>query len=166
MKSSGTGETADGAENRPRQRPLAFTRTRRLALLERLSETSNVSAAARAARIKTGLAYRERRKCAAFRAAWDEALSEGYVRLESEMLAEALRKPTARTPDAVLKARAAKMRLGMSLLTLHRAAVRGERREAATQAPALTPVRNPAEIRARLEARFAEMRRRIADDRD
>jgi hypothetical protein len=145
-------------------RPAVFTKARRDAFLTKLSETANVSASARVARVTTGAVYRERRKCAAFRAAWAEALCEGYVRLESEILAEALRRPSVRTPDAVLRARTAKMRLAMALLTLHRAAVRGERREAPAQAPA--PVRSPADIRARLEARFAEMRRRMADDDD
>lgn len=153
-----------GAEVATSGRPQGFTKARRAAFLARLAETANVSASARTAGVTTAIAYRERRRCAEFRAAWGEALGEGYVRLESEILAEALRRPDGRTPDATLKARAARTRLAMSLLTLHRAAVRGGLREAVAHPVASTPVRSPADIRKRLEARFAEMRARMADD--
>lgn len=151
-----------GGKGNGASRPPAFTKARRATFLARLAESANVSASARAAGVTTAIAYRERRRCAEFRAAWGEALGEGYVRLESEILAEALRRPVGRTPDATLKARAARTRLAMSLLTLHRASVRGERRGA--PAPSLAPVRSPAEIRKRLETRFAQMRARMADD--
>ena len=164
MSNSGSDTKGVVAKALPNRGSAAFTRARRDAFLARLSETANVTASARLAGVATGIVYRERRKCPEFRSAWAEALCEGYVRLESEILAEALRKPSSRTPEPVLKARASKMRLAMALLTLHRASVRGERRETSVQS--ITQTRSPAEIRKRLEARFAEMRRRLADDTD
>ena len=143
----------------------AFGRAGREAFLAHLAETSNVRASARIAGITPALAYRERRRSAAFRDAWARALAEGYVRLEGEMLAEALRRPNGRASDATMKAQAARVRLGMALLGHHAASVRGDRRPAAAATAAL-PGRKPRDVRARLEARFAEMRARAADNDD
>ncbi len=51
-----------------------------------LAETSNVSAAARAAGVNPSRAYRVRREEAAFRLSWYAALLEGYDHLEMETL--------------------------------------------------------------------------------
>jgi hypothetical protein len=50
--------------------------------LATLGATANVKAAARAAGVSTVAVYKRRRKWPAFRAAWDEAKEEGYVRIE------------------------------------------------------------------------------------
>jgi hypothetical protein len=125
--------------------------------LAKLAETSNVTASAKAADIEPWVAYRARRQSAPFRAQWHQALCEGFVRLEAELLAEALRAPSAKASEATLKARAGKVRLGLSLLNLHRASVRGEKTDEAKIASA-TSDRRPKAIQARIEARFADMR--------
>lgn len=55
--------------------------------LRALAETSCVGAAARAARVDTSRAYRQRRDNPRFAAAWRDALAEGYDHLEMETLA-------------------------------------------------------------------------------
>ncbi len=89
-----------------------------------LSETANVSASARLAGISSNAVYAERRRSPAFRAAWSEALAEGYARLEADLLAEALRAVRGKLADATLKAQAQKQRLGTLLLNAHRASVK------------------------------------------
>ena len=54
--------------------------------LEHLAQTSNVSAAAKAAKVDISTVYRLRRSDAAFYAAWRAALLEGYDNLEMELL--------------------------------------------------------------------------------
>ena len=66
-----------------RQRPPANWQKRFLA---HLGETSNVSAAAQAARISTSHVYALRRTNPAFARQWFDALAEGYDNLEMELL--------------------------------------------------------------------------------
>ncbi len=54
--------------------------------LDTLAETSNVSAAARAAGASTSRAYKTKKMDAEFRRQWNEALLEGYEHLEMETL--------------------------------------------------------------------------------
>ncbi len=130
----------------------------RRAFLDRLSETSNVAAAARAAGIASAVAYAERRKHDDFRAAWQKALCEGYVRLETALLSEALIPASAKTSDITLKSRAQKYRLGLSLLAAHRAAVRGD--------VAAAPIQSSGTARDRVLAKLDAMRDRLRDDDD
>ena len=58
--------------------------------LDHLAQTANVSASALAAGAKSSAVYAERRRTPAFRDAWALALAEGYARLETDLLAEAL----------------------------------------------------------------------------
>ncbi|RVQ69699.1 hypothetical protein EKN06_05960 [Croceicoccus ponticola] len=58
----------------------------RTKFLETLSRTSNVSAAARAAKIDASHVYRIRRTDPAFASAWFDALCDGYDMLEMELL--------------------------------------------------------------------------------
>lgn len=76
--------------------------------LDHLAETANVSASARAAGVASSAVYAERRRSPAFREAWALALAEGYARLETDLLAEALQTASGRTADGTLKARAQK----------------------------------------------------------
>lgn len=68
--------------------------------LDMLAETSNVSASARKAGISTSRAYKVRRAEPDFRAAWQEALLEGYEHLELETL-ERLRFGTGKSTSPV-----------------------------------------------------------------
>lgn len=123
-----TVSAVKGPASRPNKRQMGL-------FLDALSETSNIAASARAAGLGSGSFYRERRRSGEFADAWHEALCEGFVRLETELLSEALVQPSARVNDATLKARAQKYRLGLALLAAHRAAVRGAgRREAGAAA--------------------------------
>jgi hypothetical protein len=83
-----------------------------------LAETSNVSKAAAAAGVSTGLAYGLRRTDPAFAARWRLALREGYDNLELELLGQ-LRDPRAE--------RRADLAAGVRLLAAHRATVERER---------------------------------------
>ena len=56
------------------------------AFLDALAASANVKAAARAAGISAVAVYNRRRQWPAFRAAWDAAKAEGYVRIEMLLL--------------------------------------------------------------------------------
>lgn len=140
-----------------RPRKDRFDAASRTRFFEVLAITANVSESARQAGVSSGAVYRERARSAVFRQSWVTALSEGYARLEADMLAEALRRPNGKAKEATERARAARVRLATTLLAAHRATVRGERREE----PQVTGIdRAPAAIRERLKARFADMRTR------
>ena len=96
----------------------------RKAFLAHLAETANVSASARVVHVGTSSIYAERRRSPDFRAEWTNALSEGYARLEADMLSDALVKASAKTCDAMLKSRTQKDRLRLALLSMHRTAVK------------------------------------------
>lgn len=125
--------------------------------LEELALTANVTAAAKKGGLLAVNFYRLRARDAAFRAAWHAALCEGYARLETEMLAEALARPDADRSDAEVKAQQYRQKLALALLTAHRATVRGER---------AVPVRAPGQgnkgAKARLIATFEAMAARAA----
>jgi hypothetical protein len=137
-----------------------FGVTAQAKFLAHLAETSNVTASAKAAGVTTRPVYELRRKCADFLAKWLVALAEGYARLEAELLAEALRAPSSNMKDSTLKQKQMRTRLGLSLLAAHRATVRG----AEPAKPSRS--RDPKEVRVRLEKRFADMRKRMAKDKD
>ncbi len=127
----------------------------RKAFLAHLAQTANVSASARVAGIDGDAAYAERRRLPVFLAEWMDALGEGYARLEANMLAEALQPANGKTSDGTLKARAQKHRLGISLLTAHRASVKGP----AAFSVATTKVDLGA-VKAQLTLKLTQMRER------
>lgn len=102
-----------------------FDARARTLFLDALALTANVSASARKAGIAAHIAYGLRRRNADFAARWQAALAEGFARLEGELLAEALTASSGTLSDAALKSRAQRHRLGLALLTLHRASVKG-----------------------------------------
>ena len=59
--------------------------------LDHLAQTANVAASARKAGVNSDAVYSERRRLPEFRGEWAEALTEGYVRLETDLLADALK---------------------------------------------------------------------------
>ena len=103
----------------------AFDARARKHFLDHLAMTANVAASARKAGVTSQTAYAYRRRHPDFAHLWQAALTEGFARLEQELLAEALTSVSGKTSDATLKGRAQKHRLGLALLSLHRAAVRG-----------------------------------------
>lgn len=122
--------------------------------LDALAETSNVAASAREAGVTAGAVYRERRRCAEFARRWHQALCEGFVRLETELLSEALMAANGNVKDATLKARAQKYRLGLALLAAHRSAVRG------VKSAAVGEVASEDGAKERLTLRLMDMRER------
>ena len=132
----------------------------RCLFLDHLAQTANVSASARAAGVASSAVYAERRRSPAFRDAWALALAEGYARLETDLLAEALQTASGRTADATLKARAQKHRLAIALLSAHRASVKG----GAAVAPASQPAPpNLATLKAQLILKLTQMRQRAEE---
>lgn len=70
--------------------PGAVTRAKRERFLAVLGETCNVRRAAKAAEVEATSFYRLRRNDPAFAAEWDQAMADGYERLESVLLSRAL----------------------------------------------------------------------------
>lgn len=129
--------------------------------LDHLAQTANVSASALAAGVKSSAVYAERRRTPAFRDAWALALAEGYARLETELLAEALQSASGRTADGTLKARAQKHRLAIALLSAHRASVKGGAPVAPSAKPAVPDL---ATLKAQLVLKLTHMRQRAEDN--
>lgn len=67
-----------------------WTKAKEEAFVSALAETCNVTAAAEVAGVSLGGAYARRKKVAAFRAAWAEAVATAYQRLELVLLERAL----------------------------------------------------------------------------
>jgi hypothetical protein len=158
------GMTIMLARNTPAKKSTLWNIEKRDAFLTALAQTANVSASARAAKMKEAQAYTERRKSATFRAAWEVALSEGYAKLELMMLERAMKAmgAEAETFDpAKTRLEEYSNKLAMTLLTAHRATVRGEKKGAPT-----TPgTGQKADVKTRLTARFDAMHERLkADD--
>jgi hypothetical protein len=143
---------------KPQRKTRAFGPTAQKAFLSHLAQTANVSASAKVADVTTRPVYELRKKSPEFCNLWIVALAEGYARLEANLLAEALSPPASNLKDSTLKQKQMKTRIGMSLLAAHRATVRGGEK------PAPSRSRDPAEVKKRLEARFATMRKRMDDD--
>ena len=79
-----TPKSRRSAVARPAKKP-TFIRWSKVFLAE-LAATSNISAAARKAKITTASAYEARRHNSDFNRAWQQALCEGYDHLEMELL--------------------------------------------------------------------------------
>ena len=93
-KKKSEGATVLGASKNGRQmrvgRPSDWTQDKADRFVEVLSDSCNVSLAARAIGRSIGNVYKQRAKDASFRRAWDQALAIGYSRLEMMMLERAL----------------------------------------------------------------------------
>ncbi|HEY0270770.1 MAG TPA: hypothetical protein VGC10_07255 [Sphingomonas sp.] len=71
------------------KRPRPWTRAKEIRFLEHLAASSNVAESERVAAVPVGCAYRYRRASPRFRAAWEQALADGYSMLELSMLERA-----------------------------------------------------------------------------
>jgi hypothetical protein len=147
------------AETKPRAKkaPLRWTKARETKFLETLAQTCNVAASERKAKMPVGSAYRHRRKSPEFDARWQEALAEGYARLELTMLQRALAGVSRRVTKTESGSETVEYsdRLGMALLAAHRATVTGGGRIALLADD---------DIKARLAAKIADMSRRMRDE--
>ena len=100
-----------------------WTPGERRCFLDKLRETANVSAAARAAGKSRSSAYQLRQQDEAFRAAWDEALEEALDMLEAELWRRALKgvpRPVYYGGKCCGVIRSYSDQLGMFLLKAHR----------------------------------------------
>lgn len=83
------GASRNGVQKRA-GRPSDWTKEKAERFVEVLADSCNVSLAARAIGRSIGNVYAQRTRDAGFRAAWDQALSIGYAKLEMMMLERAL----------------------------------------------------------------------------
>jgi hypothetical protein len=146
-----TVETTDDTE-REKGWPAATRRT----FLDALAAGGSVAAAAKEAGTSESGAYRERRRSAAFRDAWEKALAERYAMLELKMLERALdgvEKPVFQTGKEVGRVREYSDRLALSLLAYHR--------EGGGRAAAPKP---DGSARQKLRAKLEQMARRMAGE--
>ena len=119
--------------------------------LSALAETSNVTAAARKARVDTSTAYARRRDDADFNRRWQVALCEGYDNLEMELL-HRLRTGELKPAAGTKRSRSFDNATAFRLLAAHR--------ESATRERAMRDHVSAEEIRAQIEAKVAELRER------
>jgi hypothetical protein len=145
-------------EKKPARKAKAFGLTAQKAFLVHLAQTCNVSASAKVAGVTARPVYDLRKTSVDFCAKWMAALREGYARLEANLLAEALSPPASNMKDSTFKQKQMKTRIGMALLAAHKATVRD------VEKPAPSRSRDPKEVKQRLDARFAAMRKRLGDD--
>ena len=106
----------------------SWTREKEREFLSVLAETCNVTRAAEAAGMSARGAYKRRKRNAAFRAAWMEAISSAYQRLELALLDRSLNgteKIITRSNGSEDRMREFPNQLGLSLLKMHRASVTG-----------------------------------------
>lgn len=116
---------ASTSPGRTRARPgFAWKR----AFLAELAETSNVSAASRAAKVDTATAYKLRRSDRTFARQWFEALCEGYDNLELDLLRRLREGELAGATTPAGKARRKfDNATALRLLAAHRSAVQMQR---------------------------------------
>ncbi|SNS16353.1 hypothetical protein SAMN06295912_10260 [Sphingomonas laterariae] len=135
----------------------SWTKDKRAAFLAHLAETANVTGALRVVGMgSTGL-YKLRQRDAGFRAAWDQALAEGYQRLELVALERALggtRTPIIHGGKQTGEAMMPDNKMVMFLLQMHRQSVKGARDLA---------VGDPEIVCAELEAKLTLMHKRLTD---
>ena len=133
-----------------------WTRTKEEKFLTALAETCNVTRAAEAAGISLTAAYQRRKKVAAFRAGWAEAIASAYQRLELVMLDRALNgteKIVVRKDGSEERMREYPNQIAMTLLKMHRDS-------------AIETIEQPAEdeieeVRQRLFDKLQRLRKRV-----
>ena len=124
----------------------------RTRFLDHLAETSNVTQSAFAAGVNASRAYRARRAEPDFARQWLAALAEGYLHLEMEVVRR-LRDGDMRDGEGEKFDFANAIRL----LIAHR--------DAATHAPTRERDVSAAEVRASIDRKIEEIRRRMARDK-
>jgi len=151
MARAGTKQTKIKRQLREGEAP-GLNRHWRGIFLDFLAETSNVSEAARRAKINPSRAYKVRREEPEFARAWLHALWEGYTHLELEVLRR-LRDGDSSGQDGTKYDFANAIRL----LAAHR--------ETVSQAQADQHNVSAAEVRASIDRKIAEIKRRTLGER-
>lgn len=132
-----------------------WTKEKEKSFLEVLAETCNVTRACEAVNIGTPSAYRRRKRNAAFRSAWNEAISSAYQRLELVLIERTLNgteKIMTRHDGSEDRMREYPNNLGMALLKMHRSSAESVQRPAASD--------NGDEARERLMQKLLRLKKR------
>jgi len=133
----------------------SWTKAREREFLSVLAETCNVTRAAEEAGISLSHAYKRRKENAAFRAAWLEAISVAYQRLELVLLDRAFNgteKVVKRRDGSEERMLEYSNQLGLTLLKMHR--------DTAIEAAPENEPENIDEIRGRLFDKLERLRTR------
>lgn len=77
---------APRGSNKARPKRNGFSKRRKEAFLAHFAATCNAKASAREAGVAFSTVYAHRRSDPEFRAAWEEALDQGYARIEAELV--------------------------------------------------------------------------------
>lgn len=125
------------------------------AFLAALADSSNVAAAARKAGIDVSTAYLRRRNDPDFNRQWQIALCEGYDNLEMDLLH--------RLRTGELKAAAGAKRATRSFDNATALRLLGAHRESAVRERAVRAHVNAADIRAAIDRKVEDLRRRVMD---
>ncbi len=145
-----------GASPKARKaRQYEWTGAKERTFLTTLGETCNVTRAAEAAGMSTTSAYRRRKKVAAFRAAWAEAIAAAYQRLELVLLDRALNgteRLVIRKDGSEERMREYPNQIALQLLKMHR--------ETALEAEAEPSAVEVEELRQRLFDKLERVRKR------
>ena len=139
-----------------RQRRNECTRAKERTFFTALAETCNVKLAAEIAGMSVAGAYWRRKRDAAFRAGWAEAIGAAYQRLELVMLDRALNgteKIVVRKDGSEERMREYPNQIAMHLLKMHR--------DSAMQAIEEPDEADVADVRARLVEKLERLRRRF-----
>lgn len=142
---------------KPRKRE--WTRAKEQLFLETLGETCNVTGAAKAAGMSLTSAYNRRKRVAAFRAAWAEAIAAAYQRLELALLDRALNgteKVVTRRDGSEERMRDYSNSVALTLLRMHR--------ETANEVIEQPGEEEVAEVRRRLVEKLERLRARFEEE--
>jgi len=120
--------------------------------LDQLAASCNVETSCQEAGVSHTTVYRHRRKRPEFAAKWQEALEQGYARLEMVALEGAIAALQGAGPDASRPIAGMSAETAIRLLTLHRAAVTGVGKKSGWQRPRRSIEEAQASILAKLEA--------------
>ena len=138
-----------------------WTKTKESGFLTALAETCNVTLACKDAGVSVAAVYARRKKNAAFRAAWLEAVAVAYRRLELLLLERSFNgteKVITRKDGSEERVREYPNAIALKLLAMHK-----ETAEAAEREPGEGELE---ELRARLQGKIERLRKRmIADGR-
>ena len=133
-----------------------WTKKKESAFLTVLAETCNVTLACSQAGVSISAAYARRKKYAAFRAAWGEAIAVAYRRLELMLLERSFNgteKVITRKDGSEERVREYPNNIALALLKMHK-----ETAEAAEYEPAPGELE---ELRAKLQGKVERLRQRL-----
>jgi len=137
-----------------------WTKKKETAFLTALSETCNVTLACSETGVSVAAVYARRKKNAAFRAAWGEAIAVAYRRVEMALLERALNgteKVVTRKDGSEERVREYPNSVALQLLKMHK-----ETAEEAEREPGEGEME---ELRAKLQGKIARLRQRLIAER-